>query len=149
MQVDAQVMLLKNLELGTGQRMLVNGSRGVVVDFVPTHVSPDCKSRLRRRTGFYAEMLRTGWNMAPEDVKLIRGRMPGIMSPECSVCLTRIRIQHPCRCTDLLMLVLISWMADPLTSRKAGQQLMSFPLTCLRDGSFILSFASAWTCAAC
>ncbi|KAK9810843.1 hypothetical protein WJX73_001202 [Symbiochloris irregularis] len=31
---EAQVMLLKNLELGTGQRMLVNGSRGVVTRFM-------------------------------------------------------------------------------------------------------------------
>ena len=31
-------MLLKNLELGTGQRMLVNGSRGVISDFVDKQV---------------------------------------------------------------------------------------------------------------
>ena len=32
-QVGAQVMLLRNLELTGDQRMLVNGSRGVVVEF--------------------------------------------------------------------------------------------------------------------
>lgn len=37
-QVEAQVMLLKNLELGSGQRMLVNGSRGVVTGFIDKQV---------------------------------------------------------------------------------------------------------------
>ena len=40
MQEDAQVMLLKNLEMGIGQRMLVNGSRGVVTHFVDKKVDP-------------------------------------------------------------------------------------------------------------
>lgn len=31
-------MLLKNLEMGTGHRMLVNGSRGVVIGFVDKRV---------------------------------------------------------------------------------------------------------------
>lgn len=39
-QVNAQVLLLKNLELGTGTRMLVNGSRGVVTAFVDKQACP-------------------------------------------------------------------------------------------------------------
>lgn len=42
-QVGAQVMLLKNLEMGTagnGARMLVNGSRGVITNFLSKQASP-------------------------------------------------------------------------------------------------------------
>ena len=40
-QVGAQVMLLKNLDLdGGGGQMLVNGSRGVVTEFVDKPVRP-------------------------------------------------------------------------------------------------------------
>lgn len=39
MQAGAQVMLLKNLELDCGERMLVNGSRGVITKFVSKQVS--------------------------------------------------------------------------------------------------------------
>ena len=35
LKLSAQVMLLRNLELTGGQRMLVNGSRGVIADLVP------------------------------------------------------------------------------------------------------------------
>ena len=41
-QVGAQVMLLKNLEMGTagnGARMLVNGSRGVITNFLSKQAS--------------------------------------------------------------------------------------------------------------
>ena len=34
LQVGAQVMLLRNLELTSNDRMLVNGSRGVITKFV-------------------------------------------------------------------------------------------------------------------
>ena len=41
LQIGAQVMLLRNLELTSNDRMLVNGSRGVITKFVPKDVSPD------------------------------------------------------------------------------------------------------------
>ena len=37
-QVGAQVMLLRNLELTGNDRMLVNGSRGVITKFIPKTV---------------------------------------------------------------------------------------------------------------
>ena len=40
MQKGAQVMLLRNLELTGNDRMLVNGSRGVIVDFKTKEVLP-------------------------------------------------------------------------------------------------------------
>ncbi len=40
-QIGAQVMLLRNLELTSNDRMLVNGSRGVITKFVPKDVSSD------------------------------------------------------------------------------------------------------------
>lgn len=39
-QVGAQVMLLRNLELTGNDRMLVNGSRGVITRFITKTVSP-------------------------------------------------------------------------------------------------------------
>ena len=41
LQIGAQVMLLRNLELTSNDRMLVNGSRGVITKFVPKDVSPE------------------------------------------------------------------------------------------------------------
>lgn len=38
LQIGAQVMLLRNLELTGNDRMLVNGSRGVITKFVPKDV---------------------------------------------------------------------------------------------------------------
>ena len=40
-QVGAQVMLLRNLELTGDDRMLVNGSRGVITRFVSKQVQPE------------------------------------------------------------------------------------------------------------
>lgn len=47
-QVGAQVMLLRNLELTGNDRMLVNGSRGVITKFIPKAVrtSPALPPRL-------------------------------------------------------------------------------------------------------
>ena len=41
LQIGAQVMLLRNLELTSNDRMLVNGSRGVITKFVPKSVSSE------------------------------------------------------------------------------------------------------------
>lgn len=46
LQIGAQVMLLRNLELTSNDRMLVNGSRGVITKFVPKDVSPDFDLRI-------------------------------------------------------------------------------------------------------
>ena len=47
LQIGAQVMLLRNLELTSNDRMLVNGSRGVITKFIPKDVSsdPSCSQR--------------------------------------------------------------------------------------------------------
>ena len=47
LQIGAQVMLLRNLELTSNDRMLVNGSRGVITKFVPKDESsdPSCSQR--------------------------------------------------------------------------------------------------------
>ena len=49
-QVGAQVMLLRNLELTGDQRMLVNGSRGVVVEFKSKQVQDTSYGVLKPQT---------------------------------------------------------------------------------------------------
>ena len=59
MQVGAQVMLLKNLELDCGERMLVNGSRGVITKFVGKKVRPQVSLHPFPGHGRWAEELQT------------------------------------------------------------------------------------------
>jgi hypothetical protein len=56
LQIGAQVMLLRNLELTSNDRMLVNGSRGVITKFVPKDVSSDFVLLLVVTYEFVSEM---------------------------------------------------------------------------------------------